>query len=310
MAESLLVPQDITENLLQTLTVKEIIHIVALSTPRIQIPTRYRNQKSSLITYIIHNRSESVFQSFCRHFNSQKGHNLNRKRARATDTSGSSSRKAICADHSPDSDSGGNGEISVAAGEFMEVLTPAEIRKCHQAFYRATSNAMVKPVTCGVCARENDLHDPPSSIRRIPLSNIPNGARLIPHTAHPQHTLYDGKLLESAGVIQTPNGEVLVSICKECWQELEGAKDLPPKFSLANDMWIGEIPFELQGLTFPEQLLIAQLYPRVYVFKLFPKKIQGKRDATTLQSAMRGNVTTFELDNPGIAAMLEGNMML
>ncbi|KAF9040359.1 hypothetical protein BDZ89DRAFT_1210221 [Hymenopellis radicata] len=74
-------------------------------------------------------------------------------------------------------------------------------------------------------------------------------------------------------------------------------------------MWIGPIPWQLQGLTFPEQLLLAQLYPRVYVFKLFPKKVYGRRDASTLQRGMRGNVTTFELDNPGIASMLKGNLM-
>jgi hypothetical protein len=74
-------------------------------------------------------------------------------------------------------------------------------------------------------------------------------------------------------------------------------------------MWIGDIPFELQGLTFPEQLLLALVYPRVYVFKLFPKKVDGHRDASTLQRGMRGNVTTFELNNPGIASMLEGRLM-
>ncbi|KAJ3742590.1 hypothetical protein DFH05DRAFT_1370912, partial [Lentinula detonsa] len=98
-------------------------------------------------------------------------------------------------------------------------------------------------------------------------------------------------------------------VCSDCWGELNHKTDLPPKFSLANDMWIGEVPIVLQGLTFPEQLLIAQLYPRVYVFKLFPKKIGGKRDAAFLQNGMRGNVTTFELDNPGIISMLEWKLM-
>jgi hypothetical protein len=35
------------------------------------------------------------------------------------------------------------------------------------------------------------------------------------------------------------------------------------------------VPWQFQVLTFPEQLLIALLYPWVFMFKLFPKKIGG-----------------------------------
>ena len=77
--------------------------------------------------------------------------------------------------------------------------------------------------------------------------------------------------------------------------------------SLMNSLWIGNVPWQLEVLTFPEQLLIAQLYPRVYVFKLFPKQ-QGARHAT-LQRAMSGNVSTYELNMDAITSMLEGKLM-
>jgi hypothetical protein len=69
------------------------------------------------------------------------------------------------------------------------------------------------------------------------------------------------------------------------------------------------VPWQLQVLTFPEQLLIALLYPRVFMFKLFPKKIGGVRDASTLQHGMRGNVSTYDMPQEGVSSMLQGKLM-
>ena len=78
---------------------------------------------------------------------------------------------------------------------------------------------------------------------------------------------------------------------------------------MANHLWIGRIPWQLQVLTFPEQLLIALLHPPIYVFKLFPKDIQYRPDASTLQQGMRGTVSTYDLDIEGAASMVQGNLM-
>ncbi|KAG1836484.1 hypothetical protein F4604DRAFT_1518694, partial [Suillus subluteus] len=82
-----------------------------------------------------------------------------------------------------------------------------------------------------------------------------------------------------------------------------------PRLSLANNLWIGRVPWQLQVLTFPEQLLIALLYPRVFVFKLFPKKFSGVRDASMLQRGMRGNISTYNMPLEGVASMLEGKLL-
>jgi hypothetical protein len=53
-------------------------------------------------------------------------------------------------------------------------------------------------------------------------------------------------------------------------------------------------------------------YPWVFVFRLFPRRIKVTRfDNTnpTFQRAMRGNVSSYELDAPGIADMVKGNLM-
>ncbi|KAF9239985.1 hypothetical protein BU15DRAFT_27405, partial [Melanogaster broomeanus] len=79
--------------------------------------------------------------------------------------------------------------------------------------------------------------------------------------------------------------------------------------ALANGLWIGRTPWELEVLTFAEQLLVALLYPRVYVFKMYPKKIAGTRNTANLQRGLRGNVCTYQLNMEGITAMLEGHLM-
>ena len=190
--------------------------------------------------------------------------------------------------------------------KFLDLPTKDEVKECYRKYYVATSNAAVRMTVCGVCAREVGSQDCGVTAQR--LKDLPNVHRLIPATPHSSHSFFDGKLLEPAGVM-LKGDEYWVHVCQQCLNSLTKAKpDLPPSLSLANNMWIGAIPTELSSLTFPEQLLIAHLYPRVYVFKLYPKQ-RFTSDLSTLQRAMRGTVSTFALDLDGIAAMVEGNLM-
>ncbi|KAM6489672.1 hypothetical protein JOM56_012874, partial [Amanita muscaria] len=107
--------------------------------------------------------------------------------------------------------------------------------------------------------------------------------------------------------------ETQVRVCQDCLSQLgsDGSKsaDNPPRFALANNLWIGRIPWQLQTLTFPEQQLIALLYPRAFVFKLYPKDIHYRPEAATLQRGLRGNVSTYELDMEGAVSMIQGELM-
>jgi hypothetical protein len=190
--------------------------------------------------------------------------------------------------------------------QFLDVPDAATIHACYRRFYDATSNTAVKTSICAVCGLEVDLgHE---EMRSSLLQEIPNIHRLIPDVPHPAHDLFEGKLLEPVGV-EEENGSFRVKICTNCATTLKSnSPDLPPPLSLANDMWIGRPPKALQILTFAEQLLIAQLYPRVFVFKLYPKRA-WIGDRSTLQKGMRGTVSTFEIDLPGITAMVQGDLM-
>ena len=56
------------------------------------------------------------------------------------------------------------------------------------------------------------------------------------------------------------------------------------------------------------QVLIALLFPRVFVFKLYPKG-RHHLDPDSLQRALHGTVTTYEMDIEGVASMITGDLL-
>lgn len=192
---------------------------------------------------------------------------------------------------------------------FLDLPTWSEVKECYQRFYAATGNNAIRMVVCAVCAREIGQVEEEVSV--LNLAHLPNAHRLCPTLLHPAQAddLFDGKLLERAGVTVDGEGATQLNVCQTCLRSLsKQTPDKPPTYSLANDLWIGRVPPELSLLTFPEQLLISHIYPRVYVFKLFPKVSTGI-DPSKLQRAMGGTVTTFDLDITGTVSMLEGDLM-
>jgi hypothetical protein len=190
--------------------------------------------------------------------------------------------------------------------QFLELPTKEEVQECYRQFHDATSNNALELSICGICAQEISMcGDKPTLFN---LKDIPNSQRLIPSSPHSRHDLYGRLLLEPGGVIGEGD-KTQVRICRTCLRDLQNSSNKPPRFALANNLWIGRIPWQLEVLTFAEQLLIAHVYPRVYTFKLFPKKIGGHRDHANLQRGMRGNVSSYELNMDSIRSMLEGNLM-
>ena len=198
---------------------------------------------------------------------------------------------------------------------FLDLPSDQEVKQCYRDFYNATSQQSVEMCVCGVCGREVGIQV--DGVVRKRIADIPNGQSLIPKHPHPAHTLFNGKLLDPSGVHMGEDNVQYTNVCHPCLEDLkrlgqanrqEDGTFRPPKFSLANNLWIGKIPWQLQVLSLPEQLLISHLYSRVYVFKLFPKGGAGN-NPSTLQRGMRGTVCTYDLDMGGIASMVSGDLM-
>lgn len=184
---------------------------------------------------------------------------------------------------------------------YMDLPTREQWANSLRAVRAATCNERIRRVVCVVCARERFG----SQCKDILLTDLPCKDRLAPAQSHAAHRLFEGMLLETR-YVRSSAGGALGSICEDCDSSLKNAKR--PRLALANDMWVGDVPEELQGLTVPEQMLIALQFARCYVFKLFPRN-GHVGDPDMLQSGLAGNVTTFPLNNEQVLSMLEGRML-
>jgi hypothetical protein len=183
---------------------------------------------------------------------------------------------------------------------FMRAPSKEVIDGAIREFIDRTSNSALAVGVCAVCARETNRKD----LSSLPLGQIPSPHRLRPVAVHPQHHIVHEMLLQRAGL--TNDGSA--NVCGECLRALK--LDKIPAFALANGMWIGEIPHELAYLTLPERLLIAKYFPAAYIIKLYPKT-KGARhwDKRQLYSGLKGNVSTYQLDQTQIASMVDGTIM-
>ena len=90
----------------------------------------------------------------------------------------------------------------------------------------------------------------------------------------------------------------MCTLCQKCYGAL--SKERIPKFSVANDMWLGEVPAELQDLTIPEEKLVSLYRHNSCVIKLH----SPFHSATTSQAALKGNCITFLQNIPNIVTSL------
>lgn len=168
-------------------------------------------------------------------------------------------------------------------------------------FIEATGKDATASCACCVCAREM----PAREVVTIGLGSLPNPHRLSPSTPHPAHELTNGMLLcPKALSVSRKEGR----ICRGCLHHLQQDK-LPP-LSLANDMWVGEIPYQLSNLSLPERLMIAKGFPCAYIVKLYPKQ----RGATSWEpsrfhNGLKGNVSTYKMNPSQLADVVCGKQL-
>jgi len=185
-----------------------------------------------------------------------------------------------------------------ADSEFLKPQAQEIVEKCISNFIDRTGNNALATAICIACARELALCD----TQVMDVAEVPNSSWLIPQESHPKHHLTNGMLLHQSALTGTP-ARPRGHICDECLTNLR--KNRLPRLALANNMWIGDIPFELAVLTLPERVLIARNFPAAHIVKLFPLK----KGAPSTNCALRGNVSTYRLDMDEIADMVQGNIM-
>ena len=146
-------------------------------------------------------------------------------------------------------------------------------------------------------------------INEVKLSDLRGKNLLAPTKQHPAQQLTGGMLLHATSSSMRHDGDgcTRVKVCATC---ADLKRDKTPAMSLANGMWIGDVPLELKILTLPERVLVARFFPAAYIVKLYPKKKGARYWASEGQHhALRGNVSMYRVNTDQIAHLASSNVM-
>ena len=189
---------------------------------------------------------------------------------------------------------------------FMETVSEACQNDCISHFIDATGRDATATSACAVCAG----HFFTTDIQQIRVDDLVEKHLLEPSLPHDAHVLTHGILLYQSprSLFTDDSGNSTANVCSSCIGDLRRGKT--PSLSLANKMWIGDVPPELRILTLPEKILIARYFPTAYIVKLYPKK-KGARSWSTsgMHSGLRGNVSTYRLNTDDIVHMTDTQVM-
>ena len=175
-------------------------------------------------------------------------------------------------------------------------------RTCLANFIDATGRQATLLSVCAVCAGRFFR----TKMESMTLAELRGIGKLSPASFHNAHVLTDGMLLHRTddSIYESETDGVSARVCRTCASNLRGGKT--PSLALANGMWIGDIPVELQVLTLPECILVARFFPAAYIVKLYPQKKGARSWATgsSLHCGLRGNVSTYPLNTDQISHMV------
>ena len=116
-------------------------------------------------------------------------------------------------------------------------------------FCADTSPDVFEEAGCAVCGKLTPICEMEQ------LSEVENFNLLRVHgITRKARSISSDPVKELRGPILAPGCS---NVCSVCMESLE--KEKMPVFALANGLWVGEIPDELQNLTYAEQLLIARV---------------------------------------------------
>ncbi|KIK32555.1 hypothetical protein CY34DRAFT_110924 [Suillus luteus UH-Slu-Lm8-n1] len=186
---------------------------------------------------------------------------------------------------------------------FLEDVGDSVRNECLSRFIDRTGNAACRSTICVVCAGEFLAME----TTELALLSIQHKDVLKPYFMHHSQQLVDGMLLYNSAITTKDNCQYGY-FCEKCLDDIKFRKT--PALSLANNLWVGDIPEVLSMLTLPERILVALSYPAAYIVKLFPKKRGAVHwDTAGLNSGLRGNVSTYRLNTSAISAMVEGTLL-
>jgi hypothetical protein len=149
------------------------------------------------------------------------------------------------------------------AAEYVSDLTPENI----------------KEAPCGVCARLTTFSLLPDHLYPSPMFDVLRNELLesrIKELNSTQESMFDNPLLCAEAFGSTTK---CMAVCSNCAADLQSSR--VPRLSIANGLWLGNVPRELQRLNFAEKMLIAR-YRHNTCLVIVNSSFQRKMRANTI----------------------------
>jgi hypothetical protein len=143
-------------------------------------------------------------------------------------------------------------------------------------FCADTSPDVFEEAGCAVCGKLTPICEMEE------LSEVENVSLLkVDGVTRKARTKSSDPVKELRGPILAPKCSRICSICIESLE-----KKKMPTLALANGLWIGEIPNELQDLTYAEQLLIARVRHNRCIVKVSSGMFKMRANAISFSNPM------------------------
>ena len=142
------------------------------------------------------------------------------------------------------------------------------LHKIISGYCNETSPVMFQEAGCAVCGRLTPIKD-----LCIKLKDMEFNKSLLASNGCTRQVRNNSKdnIEEIEGTVLAP---LCDSVCRSCKIQLEDGKT--PKMALANGLWLGDIPPELQNLTYMERLMIAKVRHSFCVVKADSRRYKLK----------------------------------
>jgi uncharacterized protein DUF6570/helitron helicase-like protein len=111
---------------------------------------------------------------------------------------------------------------------------------------------------------------------------------------------YQGLMICPDGITSHSESQDTLTICSSCLNFLRRGRI--PCLALANDTYIGDIPSELQNLSFVEELMIGLCCAKCSIFQLCESR--HERVTPVSQTAFRGHIIVYPQDPSSILSLL------
>ena len=185
--------------------------------------------------------------------------------------------------------------------EWPEILPTRTKNDLIQTFKCATSSEALKTFTCACCGEDifaNQSYEIPVEDVNLDFFRSENGVLPIsfPYTSG----ILKDLIVCPKGVLMNSCSHYSFIFCSECWISLRSQR--LPSLALANDLYLGEIPYELQNLTYVEELMIALCRAKCSIFHLCESK-RGSVSSIS-QTAFRGHIIIYPQNPSSVASFL------